>query len=388
MMKPIGLDDVEELLSELVKIPSPNPPGYTDEVAAFIAGFLEDAGLEVEVVSKSKRRENVVATLQGEEEGLLIFNSHIDVVPIGDPKRWSLNPWGGEVVEKRLYGRGSSDCKAGAAAMMLAAKSIAESGVRPKHSVALHLVCDEETGGPNGTRFLVERGYAEGGVAVISGEPCYHSGEGIHLDVAAKGLIWLEITTHGRAAHAKVPHLGVNAIEKMATIILALRDMRLPEISHRYLGEPTLNIGLIEGGVKVNIVPDRCIIKVDRRILPQENPERVIKDVEEILEELKAKVEGLMAECRVLKVWPPSETEEGETVVQFIKKTLERLSGSPPKVSGKLGATDMWLYNRRGIPTIHVGPGVALNSHITDEYAELEPILLAVELYQELMTSF
>jgi acetylornithine deacetylase/succinyl-diaminopimelate desuccinylase-like protein len=96
--------------------------------------------------------------------------------------------------------------------MMLAARAIAESDVEPRHSVALHLVCDEETGGPDGTSYLVERGYAEGGVAVVSGEPCHHVGETIHIDVAAKGLVWLEITTHGKAAHAKVPHLGVNAI--------------------------------------------------------------------------------------------------------------------------------------------------------------------------------
>jgi acetylornithine deacetylase/succinyl-diaminopimelate desuccinylase-like protein len=164
--------------------------------------------------------------------------------------------------------------------------------------------------------------------------------------------------------------------------------MRLPDISHRHLGSPTINVGVIEGGVKVNIVPDRCVIKVDRRILPQEDPEEVVADIEGILEMLRGRVEGLEVDCKVLKVWPPSETDEGEAVVDFIRETLKRLTGRPPLISGKLGATDMWLYNQRGIPTIHVGPGIAVNSHITDEYAELQPIRIAVELYRELMASF
>ncbi len=380
--------EIRELLSQLVSLPSPNPPGYTDEVAAFIASYLEKVGWEVEVISRTKRRDNVVATLRGREEGLIIFNSHIDVVPIGDVERWNHDPWGGEIEDGKLYGRGSSDCKAGVAAMMLAAKALTEAKVEPKHTIALHLVCDEETGGPNGTRYLVERGYANGAIAAISGEPCYHEHEGIHIDIAAKGLIWLEIATYGKAAHAKVPHLGVNAIEHMAHIVLALQGMRLPDITHRYLGRPTINVGVIEGGIKVNVVPDRCVIKVDRRILPQEDPQEVVKGIESLLEDLRDKVEDLDFKCEVSKVWPPSETKEDEELVRFTYEVLLHLIGRPPIISGKLGATDMWLYNQRGIPTIHVGPGVAVNSHITDEYAELEPIKTAVELYKEIMIRF
>ncbi len=201
----------------MIREASVNPPGGERDCAEVVAKKLRGLGLEVELVEKEPGSTNVVARLKGTRGSpVLLYNGHIDVVPAGNG--WSRDPFSGEIVEGRLYGRGTADMKSGVASMVAAAEAIVKSGFKLKGDLLITAVADEETGSLKGTRYLIERGL-KADMAVVS-EPT-----DLRVEIAHKGILWAEITTRGRGSHASRPHLGVNAIDKMHAIIrLSMRS--------------------------------------------------------------------------------------------------------------------------------------------------------------------
>lgn len=203
----------------MIRATSVNPPGGERECAQVVYDELRGLGIDAELVEKAPGRTNVVARIKGEKgKPTLLYNGHIDVVPPGNG--WTKNPFGAEVRDGIMYGRGTADMKSGMASMVAAMEAIVKSGISLGGDLVLTAVADEETGSVYGTRHLIERGL-RADMAVVS-EPT-----NLRIEVAEKGILWAEITTHGRGCHDSRPGLGVNAIDGMVEVIEELRDVPL-----------------------------------------------------------------------------------------------------------------------------------------------------------------
>jgi acetylornithine deacetylase/succinyl-diaminopimelate desuccinylase-like protein len=242
----VAADEVVEILADLVRAPSENPPGDETQVAAAAEAWLTRLGLPTDPVTPLPKRTSTISSWGPADTGrTLLFNGHYDVVPVPDPDEWPYPPFAAEIHDGRMYGRGTTDMKAGIAACLAAVSALQRAGADPKGRLLMHLVADEEALGTHGTKFLVENGYCEGVTEAIVGEPT-----DMHLVPAERGAVWLRVVTEGVSAHGSTPQLGVNAIEHMARVIQELSQIRFRKL-HEMLGAPTFNVGTITGGSKV-----------------------------------------------------------------------------------------------------------------------------------------
>lgn len=361
--------DVVHLLRELVRIPSPNPPGDCRAIAEFCAGFLRDAGFATDLVAPDGRAWSVVA-VAGEGPGpSLLYHAHIDTVPLGQNARWTYDPFAGEVADGRLYGLGSIDDKAPLAAMLRAAADVhAEGPLRGR----LVVVCaaDEEVGGQLGTRWLADQGYIPPCDVVVVGEQTRN-----RVAVAHKGVLRATFHVRGRTAHATEPRRGRNAINGIAHLILALERYQTETLdprTHPLLGAPSINVGVIEGGVSANVVADVCSIKVDRRMIPGEDPAAVRAELEAIAA-LRAR-EDPEREYAVgdflVSNWFESRADDPWTR-RLIALCAEE-TGAPAEPVGYLPGSDakhLVALARQGI--VVFGPGTYEVAHAADEYTEI-----------------
>jgi succinyl-diaminopimelate desuccinylase len=370
------------LVQEMVRIPSVNPPGNEAEIGRYYFKKIREAGLDAGTFESLTHRPNVIGRLKGTEgHSSLMFNGHLDVVPPGDLNRWTVEPFGGEMSDGRVYGRGSADMRGGLAAMILAAKAIRESGVELRGDLLLTAVVDEEVTG-RGANDLVNKGYVSDMVVVC--EPT-----GLKPLRAHKGILWLEITTLGKAVHSsRVSSRGVfgdvNAIYKMTDVIRALQDHLavLERRSDPVVGNPTISVGTIEGGSKTNIVPDRCTISVDRRVLPYEDPDAAKAEVKEILRQLGAADPEMKIRIHVVASRRGAVTPADAAIVRLSKTAAEEVLGEEVEVSGSPATSDMEVFvNRVGVPTVMLGPGRIGTAHIVDEYIEIDQVVAAAKIY-------
>ncbi len=245
-----AIDEAETVafLQELIRCPTVNPPGDVRRAAAVCAAKLREAGFETEVVGPTPEQQNVVATLRGRGNGpRLAFNAHYDVVPTGEESGWRYPPFGGEIHDGRVYGRGAGDDKASVTAQVMAGVALARSGVPLAGALIVTEVADEETAGHLGAGFIVEHGYVEADYVIVGeqtrGEIC----------IGERGMVAVGLTVYGATGHAATPWMGANAIEAMAQVIIALRTELWPRLAartHPTLAASTATISLIEGGVK------------------------------------------------------------------------------------------------------------------------------------------
>ena len=368
----------EDLLKRMIKAPSVNPPGNERGCAEIIQGELRDLGLKVDLIEKRDHRTNVVARLKGEKgEPTLLYNGHMDVVPPGHG--WSREPFGGEIIGRNLYGRGAADMKSGLASMITGIKAIVESGIKLEGDLILTAVADEETGSVYGTRHLIEMGI-RADMAVVS-EPT-----DLRIEIANKGLLWIKISTHGRGSHASRPHLGVNAISKMMNVVSALQSIKLEGVNSIFdVPTPTLSVTTIEGGTKVNVIPDLCTIGVDRRLLPGEDPHIALQLITDVINNLKGKDTELNTTLNVLEEWPPMEISKDEPIVKHLTKAVETVTGRRPNLYGKAAGTDAsFLVRDAKIPTALFGPGDPSLSHTPDEHVNLDKVTEAAKVFATL----
>lgn len=377
-------DEVIRLASELVKIPSENPPGEEEDTAAFIGEYLKGLGLSVEVYDNLPKRPNVVARLRGSEGApVLMFNGHLDVVPAGERSSWSFNPYSGIVRDGRLLGRGAADMKGGLASMLVAVKTLVEQDIALRGDLLFTGVMDEESRGL-GTQSLVDKGY-RADMAVI-GEPSL-----LEVHRAHKGTLWLEVATHGVSGHAsKITSSGkgtpLNAVYKMGRVISALEEhlKTLESRSNSLVGNPTVSIGRIEGGVKVNVVPGVCRIEVDRRLVPGESPEKAKEEIESILRALQNSDSGFKVEMRTVMHREAAEVAESEKVVEICRKAVKTATGKEARIGGFTATADMSiLVNKGKIPTVILGPGSLEQAHVANEFVEVSQLVDAAKIYTQ-----
>lgn len=247
----------------LIAAPSENPGGTEDEAAAVATSILGAFGARTRTVRSDEGRPSVIGVLGDGARPTLAWNGHLDVVPAGARDNWTHGPWDGDVVDGRLIGRGSADMKGPVAAALAAGAAIVRAGIPLTGTLEFHLAADEELAGLHGTKVLWERGLLTPDAAIV-GEP-----SDLQIGLAQRGGAWITLTAYGRAAHGSQPHRGVNAITTMARYLLRLPEV-LPDITHPLAGSPSVNAALISGGTAPNVVPDRCVVDVDRRIVPGE----------------------------------------------------------------------------------------------------------------------
>lgn len=376
------MDPVISLLSELVAIDSVNPalvPGGAGEraIAAFIAAELRRAGLSVVQLEVAPGRPNVVGLLEGRSSGRsLMLCGHIDTVGVAGMSA----PFTPLIADGRLYGRGAEDMKGGLAAMMDAARLVAQGGGIQAGRLLIAAVCDEEYASL-GAEALVTGWQAD---AAVIAEPT-------HLGIATghRGFTWIEVMTQGIAAHGSRPHEGRDAILKMGRILERLEslDRKLQSRpAHAVMGTASLHASLIEGGRELSTYPDRCTMKMERRNIVGETGETALAEVECLLSALRAEDPDLRASATVLFDRLPYELAPDHSLILALEDAL-RTAGHTPCRGGTSFWTDAAVLGHAGIPSVIFGPGGG-GLHSSVEYVEVEEVLTCRDALAELARRF
>lgn len=373
------MSEVVALLQALVATPSVSPlgkpPGSGEGEAAVtrvLAERLATAGLAYEVSEGAPGRPNVVVRLAGGDGPSVIFEAHMDTVPVAN---MTGDPFAARLHEGRVFGRGACDNKASLAAMVVALEETARRG-DPPGDIILAATADEEYSGA-GVQYLIDQGLRAEGAVV--GEPT-----GLRLVVAHKGALRLRITTHGLAAHSSEPDRGKNAIYLMAPLIEALReygDSLQERPAHPLVGRPTCSIGTIHGGEAANIVPSACSIVVDRRLLPGEQPATVQGEIHQWLTEHCPDIPWDMS---VMLYGLGMDTPLTAPIVGRCAEALDRVLGHH-EITGVHYGTNASRLSRAGIPSVVLGPGDIAQAHTADEWVEVAQVEQAVAVYREIM---
>ncbi len=375
------LKETISLTRELVKIKTVNPPGDELPAAEFLASWMEKHGYEVHIQKIEKNRGNVVGIIKGAgEKQPLILNGHLDVVPAGRIEDWTYDPFSAEIVENKIYGRGSADMKGAVAAMVVAGYMLAKENVKLKGDLIVSAVAGEEVNSI-GAKHFAETKWFKNSMGIVIGEPT-----AMDLVVAHKGALWVKIKTYGKAAHGSLPHLGVNAIIHMTEVIRKLTEYRFKYEPVKLLTPPTMNIGTIKGGIKTNVVPDYCEITVDMRTLPTQKHEEIIDDFKNILKELKEKIPSFKAEIEVVNNRRPLLTDPSSPLVLEAKKAYKETLGIEPEAKGVTYYTDAseFLLHSGCPPIIIIGPGRIELAHRPNEYIEIDMLSKALKYYYAL----
>jgi acetylornithine deacetylase/succinyl-diaminopimelate desuccinylase family protein len=362
------------LLSGLVRARSENPPGEEAEVAGLVEAECREMGLEVEIVESEPGRPSVVARWAGGPGPHLIYCSHIDVVPAGNRDLWEVDPYGAEIADGRMYGRGSSDAKGCVAAALEAVRALKESGFEPAGTLELMMVSDEETMGFKGAGYLMDQGRLGSDIGIV-GEPT-----SLRVVTAQRGANWAKITTRGVAAHGSAPERGRSAIKHMAEIVLQLEET-LPADVHPILGGPNINVGTIRGGEKVNIVPAWCEIEVDRRSLPHETRADVLAQLNEAVERARRRFPDLEAEVDLMFSGDAFEVARDALTVKTLSQAVWDVTGAPGKLIGFRGASDARFLAESGAETVLCGPGDITLAHTAHESIDLKELELGARVY-------
>ena len=370
-----------QFLQELIQINSVNPPGNELEVAEKIAEHAEAAGLETEIKMVEENRANILIRYKGKnpDRPALVFSGHMDTVHIGD-EPWEFDPFAAEIVDGKMYGRGSCDMKSGVAGTVEAMILLKESGYVPEGDILFAGTMGEEIG-KIGAEAFVDSGDLKGAGAMVVAEPT--DGEVI---TAHKGTLWFEFKTYGKTAHGSMANEGVNAILHMNEIMNRLINYRFNDPEHHYLlNVPSMNIGKIEGGIGTNVVPDYCKLFVDIRTTPGALNDQVLDDVSQILKELENEIENFHAEITVFNNSLPLYTDKDDPFVKLALEINHEQNGTPLQEKAANYGTDASVFGPGlDIPIVIYGPGKPEMAHQPNEYVEIDKYLSSIEYYVEM----
>lgn len=383
--------DEVAFLKALIRVPSDNPPGDCDPHAAVAAELLEAMGFKVErhPVPEPFVRQNgmksatnlIVRHVFGAGKGPVIaLNAHGDVVPPGDG--WTADPYGAEERNGALYGRGVAVSKSDFATYAFALKALIASGLPLDGTIELHLTYDEEAGGFVGPKWLLEQGLSKPDLA-------FSAGFSYAITTAHNGVLHLEVVVRGKQAHAAMPETGVDALEATWPILKAIYEERArlgaTVSGQKGIGSPKVTVGLISGGINTNVVPDRIVLRLDRRLIPEEVGTEVEEKLIALIEAAAPKIPGLEVECRRIMLAEPLRPLPGvERMIDSLQGHALAVLGVPVEPTGVPLYTDARHYAAAGIPTILYGAGprsiLDANAHAADEHLQLSDLKAATEI--------
>jgi succinyl-diaminopimelate desuccinylase len=376
-------DEILAIARALIAARSENPGGTEDDAADVAAELLASLDADPEVVRSDAWRPSVVGRIGSTGGPSLAWNGHLDTVPAGSADTWSSPPFSGDVVEGRLVGRGACDMKGSIACAIAAMAAIRRAGVVLGGRLVVHLAADEELAGIHGTKVLWDRGLLDQDAAIV-GEP-----SDLQIGLAERGGAWITATAFGTAAHGSQPHRGVNAITSAARFLLRLPE-GLPDIEHPLVGRPTVNAALIQGGSAPNVVPDRCVLDIDRRLIPGEtDAEEVLAPFGAIVEDLRRTHPEVDVELALREWTDAAEAPAGSRIASLARTAVAAETGAAPADVGFTGITDARFYiNDAKIHTVILGPGSLAVAHAADEWVAVDDLVTAARAYARIFVGF
>jgi len=383
---------IHDIVRMMVEKPSVNPPGDTREPAEVAASLLSSIGFSVELVKANEQKVNVVAEWNLGEPETVLFNGHLDTVPIGDRLLWRFDPYSSTVSDGWMYGRGVGDDKGALGCVIAACEVIKNLGLEPKANIVVHAVCDEEVGSQLGTSYLVKNGYARkvtyGYVLEAS-----TSKDRIFVRNSMKGTASLKVSVEGKTSHAANPKDGVNANLKTSALLLALSRTKFTFKRSRFLTPPTIAAGtVVKGGEKSNVIPGSCTSLSDIRYLPGMSNKTVKRDIDRVVNKMKRADKELKVSYELkLGSHRAVELDPCQRVVKKAIETIRTVAGYSPKIMGGYGATDAsFLILDANVPTlIGLGPAdIDYGSiHGVNERVSTKKLLEYAKIYAGLMLS-
>ena len=398
-------EDLVTLTQDLIRIPTLNPPGANyREICDYLDRRLLRAGFHTELIraegaigdSDKHPRWNILARREGKAPGQCVhFNSHIDVVEVGHG--WTTEPFGGEVKEGRIYGRGACDMKGGLAASIIAAEAFIAACPDYVGAIEISGTADEESGGFGGVAYLAEKGYFARVQHVIIPEPLNKD----RICLGHRGVWWAEVETKGEIAHGSMPFLGDCAVRHMGAVMAEMEDSLFPALAQKRTEMPvvpegarqsTLNINSIHGGESEQeagytgmpsaCVPDRCRMVIDRRFLIEENIDEVQAEIHAVLERVREGRPGFDYEIKELFRVLPTMTDRDAPVVGAVSRAVERVMGREADYVVSPGTYDQKHIDRIGRlkNCIAYGPGVLDLAHKPDEWVGIEDMMQSAEV--------
>ena len=369
---------MKKLLRRLVQAETTPEKGEIS-AAELISSELGISGIDCQIDRWEGNRANLAAWIKSPgQRGSLLFVCHLDVVGAGEAE-WKYGAFSGVEREGVIYGRGSADMKGGIAAVVTAIRQIIDSGVKLGGDIILLAAAGEETDSCGAKRFASRFGSKLPKLCgVIVPEPTDFA-----VVTAHRGMLWVKITTAGKAAHGSTPELGVNAIGSMRVLLGELENYRIRYEPHKLLGGCSMSINTIFGGEAINIVPDKCEIGIDIRTLPGQNHQEIIEDFEKIFAKLKRKNPQFEAEVSVVREVEALETDSDSS---FVKDICSVVGVDETKAVGF--TTDGPYFSSLGVPVVIFGPGKSNVCHKPDEYIKIADVEKAVGYYKQIILRF
>ncbi len=397
--------DLVRFLQQLIRLRTVNPPGENyGEITELLTKTLRDIGLQAERVpvprAAQKRtqpelldfpRYNVVARWSTGAKKTVHFNAHFDVVPVSGKWRHghAFNP---AVQGGWVYGRGSSDMKGAIASIVFALKALRATGTQPNFNVEVSFTADEETDSTLGTGWVTGTQRLRADYAIVG-----EGGEGDAVCCGHNGVVWLNVHVHGRAAHGSIPHRGINALEKMSALVLALDELKRRLARRKFRSPdgvvmtPTLNLGGVfaagEGG-KINTVPATASFTIDRRVLPVETVPAAERELRAFLKQAAARIPQCRITIEKISHNHSCYRDPGTPFAAALRRSVAKVRRRPAKFTVSTGFNDMHFFaNELRLPTLGYGPG-GQNYHAVDERAKVKDLVEAATIYTDLLTTF
>lgn len=369
-----------ELLRSMIKTNTVNPPGNEKELAVKLAALMNSEGIEAETVEVLPGRDNLIVRMAGENHGkLLAATGHLDTVPPGGIP-WEHDPFAADVVDGKLYGRGTSDMKSGDAAFLYAMIKLKREGIVPKQDVIFIGTVSEENGSL-GAKAFVEAGGMKNVDALLVCEPSSNE-----LDIAHKGAVWVKVKFYGKTAHGSMPDLGVNAVSRAAKFIAAIDAQSFDVKPDDILDMPSCSVNICQGGVATNVVPDYCEVNIDFRTIPGQTAEDIKAYLNEALDSAAKDDKDFKAEIEILSDLAAVRCPEGASILD----ALDKAAGRKHIRRGVRFYTDASTLVR-DYPEKQVviyGPGISEMAHQPNEYCEVEQFERFVETYANLLKDY
>jgi succinyl-diaminopimelate desuccinylase len=368
---------LKELLKKLVQAETTSDKGEL-AAAEVISTELGRSGIDSRIDSWDRTRANIIARVKSAgHKAALLFACHLDVVGPGEAA-WGKPPFGAVESDGKIYGRGSADMKGGIAAIVTAISRIVDSNTKLQGDIIFFAAAGEETDSCGAKRFISDSSRLPEFIGVVIPEPT-----DFEIVTAHRGMLWLEVVTKGKAAHGSTPHLGVNAITSMRSVLDELENYEIATESHKLLGECSMSINRIAGGKALNVVPDKCSIGIDIRTLPAQNHQDIITDLEKIFARLKRRNPKFQADVSVIRQVESMETDRN---CDFIRDFCSAVGIDKTTAVGF--TTDGPHFASIGAPVVIFGPGKPGVCHQPNEYIDIADVEKAVEYYKKMILRF
>lgn len=372
------IDDIFAWLQRLIAAPTAYPPGDTAEIAAHLEEALSAMGYAAQTHTFAPRLANVVASM-GHGEPSLVFNAHLDTVGPGDLSRWSSSPFEATVDDDFVYGLGAANCKGSAAIQLWLAQQIARRGGPAKGQVVFTFVTDEESLDANGMSALRNAGLVRPDMLLL-GAPTENA-----LITVERGVLWVEVVATGRAAHAGQPGDGDNAIARMMRVLQHVDREMSKRLAGRHDGDmhSTMNIGMIRGGENTNVVPSRCVVQIDRRLLPSETVDAAFAELQAVVAAAGEPADRI--EVKRLRGTNGFRGGAAGPLVSTLRAAIESVTGAPAAFSSAIGVSDGRYFADDGIEIVNFGPGVGSAGHASNESVSIEALRQAARVLEQVV---